>query len=66
LLLEYLESNQKTDFKFLSSISFLDLGKYLKLDEATIRNLDLLYNIATKSNKDGTLFGFLNKTKTIG
>jgi DNA mismatch repair ATPase MutS len=52
LLLEYLEINQKTNFNFINSVSYLDFGKYLKLDEATIRNLDLLYNIATKSNKE--------------
>lgn len=64
LLLEYLENNQKSDFDFLNSISYLDLSKYMKLDESTIRNLDLVYNIATKSTKEGTLFWILNKTKT--
>lgn len=65
LLLEYLESNQKTWFGFLTSISLLDVEDYMKLDEATIRNLDLIYNVATKSNKSWTLFGILNQTKTI-
>ncbi|MDD2907333.1 MAG: hypothetical protein PHH98_01700 [Candidatus Gracilibacteria bacterium] len=64
LLLEYLENNQKSNFDFLNTISHLDLSQFLKLDESTIRNLDLVYNIATKSIKEGTLFGVLNKTKT--
>ena len=65
LLLEYLSVNQKSDFNFLNTISFLDLSDFMKLDESTIRNLDLVYNIATKSSKEGTLYWVLNKTKTI-
>lgn len=65
LLLEYLSVNQKSDFNFLNTISFLDLSDFMKLDESTIRNLDLVYNIATKSSKEGTLYWILNKTKTI-
>lgn len=64
LLLEYLEANQKINFTFLNSISVLNLENYLKLDESTIRNLDLIYNLATKSNKEWTLFWVLNGTKT--
>lgn len=64
LLLEYLETNQKTNFDFIKSISYLDISWYLKLDEATIKNLDLVYNYATKSSKQWTLFWVLNKTKT--
>jgi len=65
LLLEYLSVNQKSDFNFLNTISYLDLSDFMKLDESTIRNLDLVYNIATKSSKEGTLYWVLNKTKTI-
>ncbi|MDR0771964.1 MAG: hypothetical protein LBF15_02725 [Candidatus Peribacteria bacterium] len=54
--MEYLEVNQKTDFSFLNSISVLNTANYLKLDETTIRNLDLIYNLATKSSKEGTLY----------
>ncbi|MDD3793562.1 MAG: hypothetical protein PHI37_02025 [Candidatus Gracilibacteria bacterium] len=65
MLLEYLTTNQKADFDFLRSISYLDLNNFLSLDDSTIKSLDLVYNIATKSSKEGTLFGILNKTKTI-
>ncbi|MDR2640688.1 MAG: hypothetical protein LBC61_05255 [Candidatus Peribacteria bacterium] len=47
-----MEANQKINFTFLNSISVLNLENYLKLDESTIRNLDLIYNLATKSNKE--------------
>lgn len=65
MLLEYLTTNQKADFDFLRSISYLDLNNFLSLDDSTIKSLDLVYNIATKSSKEGTLFWILNKTKTI-
>ena len=45
-------------------MSLLDTSKYLKIDEATIKNLDLVYNFATKSVKLATLFWVLDKTKT--
>lgn len=64
LILEYIENNQKTNFDFLNTISLLDNSKFLKLDEATIKNLDLIYNFATKSSKIATLFWVLDKTKT--
>jgi hypothetical protein len=54
--LEYLESNQKTDFSFLKTISLFDFSDNLKIDESTIKNLDLVYNFATKSAKIATLF----------
>lgn len=65
MLLEYLTTNQKADFDFLKSISYLDLNNFLSLDDSTIKSLDLVYNIATKSTKEWTLFWVLNKTKTI-
>lgn len=64
LLLEYLEENQKENFSFLDSIRYFDTQEIMQLDEATIRNLDLVYNFATKSQKEGTLFGILDATKT--
>jgi len=64
LLLEYLESNQKTELGFLNSISYISYDSYMNLDESTINNLDLVYNFATKSATIWTLFWILNKTKT--
>jgi DNA mismatch repair protein MutS len=64
MLLEYLESNQKTKFNFLKKIEYLHSTNYMNLDEITIKNLDLIYNFATKSSNNWTLFWLLNETKT--
>lgn len=64
MLLEYLETNQKTKLDFLTSISYISFNSYMDLDEDTIKNLDLVYNFATKSSTIWTLFWVLNKTKT--
>lgn len=64
MLLEYLESNQKSELKFLNKLCYLSFDSYMSLDESTIKNLDLIYNFATKSWNIWTLFWVLNKTKT--
>jgi len=64
LLLEYLKSNQKSEFEFLNKISFDTFSNYMDIDESTIKNLDLIYNFSTKSSTIWTLFWVLNKTKT--
>ncbi|MBT3853059.1 hypothetical protein HOF65_03540 [bacterium] len=50
MLLEYLEANQKSELKFLNTISYISFDSYMNLDESTIRNLDLIYNFHTKSS----------------
>ena len=64
LLLDYLKSNQKSEFEFLNTISFETFSDYMDIDESTIKNLDLIYNFSTKSSTLWTLFWVLNKTKT--
>lgn len=64
LLLEYLENSQKTQLNFLNKISVYNTSSFIWLDEATIKNLDLVFNIATKSTKNWTLFWLLNQNKT--
>lgn len=64
LILEYLESIQKTNLDYLDSISYETFSDYMDLDESTIRSLDLLYNFSSKSSKLWTLFWVLDKTKT--
>ncbi len=64
LILEYLESVQKTKLDYLDSISYDDFSEYMWLDESTIKSLDLLYNFASKSSKLGTLFWVMDQTKT--
>ena len=64
LILEYLESVQKTNLDYLNSISYETFSEFMDLDESTIRSLDLLYNFASKSSKLWTLFWVMDKTKT--
>jgi len=64
MLLEYIEWNQKNNFNFLDSISYMTFNKYMDLSESTIRSLDLIYNFSTNSRTIWTLFWVLNKTNT--
>lgn len=64
MLLEYIESNQKTNLSFLRELSFDSFSWFLDLDESTIRNLDLIYNFSTRSSKLWTLFWLMDETKT--
>ena len=64
LLLEYLEENQKSSVDFLSQIRFESFSSFLELDESTLKNLDIIYNFATKSKNQATLFWVMHKTKT--
>ena len=64
LILSYLELNQKQALTQLSSIWVLDNKDFLILDEASIKNLDLVYNFSTNSENIWTLFWILNKTNT--
>ena len=61
---QYLEKNQKQNLDFLPKQTQINFYDTLQLDDATIRSLDLVYNIATKSSTLGTLFGVLKETKT--
>ncbi len=61
-LLKYIWENQKSDLDFINNLSYESFSWYMWLDEATIRSLDLIYNIAIQSKKEGTLFGVLDET----
>ncbi|MDA9128907.1 hypothetical protein N9J72_00325 [Candidatus Gracilibacteria bacterium] len=63
-ILSYIMSNQQSNLDFLQNLSYESYTGYMNLDEATIRSLDLIYNIATQSQKHGTLFGVLDCTQT--
>lgn len=62
-LLMYLKDTQKTRLSHINKIALHNPYDYMILDEATIKNLDLLYNWQMKS-KEGTLLGVLDKTAT--
>lgn len=64
LLLEYMSNNQNSEIPFTEKLCYEEFSQYMQLDESTIRSLDLVYNIATKSTKQGTLLWILDETKT--
>ncbi len=59
----YLKDTQKTALNHITHISQYNPTEFMILDEATIRNLDLVYNWQTKS-QEGTLLRALDKTLT--
>jgi DNA mismatch repair protein MutS len=65
ILLEYLDQTAKAKSPHIRSILPYDHSKYLSLDEATRKNLELLRNLSTGSDKD-TLIHVLDRTKTAG
>ncbi len=62
-LLQYLYETQKTDLAHLTHIYPYLTNKYMLLDSATRRNLELTETLREKQ-KRGSLLGVLDKTKT--
>ncbi len=62
-LLKYLYETQKTSLEFLSRITTYSTNKYMIIDHATRRNLELVETMREK-NKKGSLLWVLDKTKT--
>ena len=64
LLLDYLEENQKQNLQNFDTISYIWDEEFLELDDATLKNLDIIFNFSTQSQDLWTLFWVLNNTKT--
>ncbi len=62
-LLKYLYETQKTSLEFLNRITTYSTNKYMIIDHATRRNLELVETMREK-NKKGSLLWVLDKTKT--
>ena len=62
-ILKYLYETQKTSLEFLNRISTYTTGKFMTIDSATRRNLELTETMREK-NKKGSLLWVLDKTKT--
>ncbi|MBR1658824.1 MAG: DNA mismatch repair protein MutS [Oscillospiraceae bacterium] len=62
-LLAYLEETQKFDLSHISAIELMSSSKYMELDYATLRNLELTQNLRT-GEKRGSLLWVLDQTKT--
>lgn len=63
VILDYLKQTQKTDLEHISSIQKLNNTDYMKLDPATIVNLELVWPIRPENSK-ATLFAILNNCQT--
>ena len=62
-VLSYLYETQKTSLAFLNKITTYTTGKFMTIDSATRRNLELVETMREK-NKKGSLLWVLDKTKT--
>jgi len=62
-VLKYLYETQKDGLAFLSSLTTYSSGRYMVIDSATRRNLELTETMREK-NKKGSLFGVLDRTRT--
>ncbi len=62
-LLSYVHESLKTDLHHLHEVHWMEAGKTLILDAATIRNLELVRNLQ-EGQVWGTLFFVLDKTQT--
>lgn len=61
-LLNYVKQTQKSDLGHVLSIRLFENSAYLKLDDATIRNLELVKS--NEGNREGSLLAVLDCTKT--
>lgn len=62
-LLSYLKENQKTGLPHIRKISYFSKKEKMILDEATMRNLELVFTIRG-FNKKGSLLDVLDQTQT--
>ena len=61
-LLNYVKQTQKSDLGHILALRLFDNSAYLKLDEATIKNLELVKT--NDGNREGSLLAVLDSTKT--
>lgn len=62
-LLKYLQETQKTSLEHINKISVYNISNYMILDEATIRNLELLYTYQF-FEEQGSLLSVIDQTQT--
>jgi len=61
-LLHYVRHTQKTPLTHITELKIVEPFQYLKLDEATVENLELIRGL--DGNRQGTLLGTLDQTTT--
>lgn len=62
-LLAYIRNNSKADLRHFKNIKIYDESNLMQLDEATIRNLELLFP-QQNSIKNSSIYDLLNRCKT--
>ncbi|MBO4853588.1 MAG: DNA mismatch repair protein MutS [Oscillospiraceae bacterium] len=62
-LLDYIHETQKTDLRHIDRLDYYEQGRFMELDLATRRNLELTETLRSKEKK-GSLLWVLDKTKT--
>lgn len=63
ILIEYLQSTQKTSLQHLRKPQVYEVNDFMPLDEATLKNLELLTTLR-ENKKEGSLLWVLDKTIT--
>lgn len=63
LLLNYLHETQKNDLKHIQNIRYFSKNEFMPIDEATLRNLELLTTLQDQ-NKNGSLLSVIDETLT--
>ncbi len=61
-LLHYVKHTQKTELSHINGLQLLDQSTYLKMDESTVNNLELLKGL--DGNRVWTLFATMDATRT--
>ncbi len=62
-LMEYLKSTQKTTLNHVAEVKEYSVDEFMPLDEATLRNLELLSTLR-ENKKEGSLLWVLDRTNT--
>ena len=62
-LLHYLYETQKTDLSYINDLDYYEQGRFMELDLAARRNLELTATMRTKEKK-GSLLWVLDRTQT--
>jgi DNA mismatch repair protein MutS len=61
-LLSYVKETQKSDLKHINSLRLIEHSSFLRMDDSTVRNLELIAGM--DGSKKWTLFATLDLTKT--
>ncbi|RKX21774.1 MAG: DNA mismatch repair protein MutS, partial [Candidatus Zixiibacteriota bacterium] len=64
-ILRYLKENHRNKIDHINKISKFNSGEQMTMDYSTVRNLELIKNVAT-STEENSLFSVVNRCRTAG